>query len=235
MASNGGRRNRRHRRRGAASERDAVAQQPAQSDVVGKRQRKRNRPANRGGRRSQLDATKLLIGGSVLAVGALVIVVLASVLSGGGAASDFSFDVYQGQDLLGGDEINFSTLLDDGKPLVLNFWAGECPPCRAEMPALQAVWDEHKDDLTFVGLDVGVFTGLGTRQDALELLQELNITYPAGAPSNGTAVRNFSVRSMPTTVFFGADGEVFRRWDGAISESQMNSIVNDMLEAVPAS
>ncbi len=166
---------------------------------------------------------------------ALVIVVLASVLSGGGAASDFSFDVYQGQDVLGGDEINFSTLLDDGKPVVLNFWAGNCPPCRAEMPALQAIWDERQDDLTFVGLDVGVFTGLGTRRDALSLLEELRITYPAGAPPNGAAVRNFNVLSMPTTVFFGADGQVFRRWDGAISESQMNRIVSDMLEAVPAS
>ena len=129
-----------------------------------------------------------------------------------------------------GDQVNFSSVLTSGKPVVLNFWAGDCPPCRAEMPALQRVLDTHQEKIIFVGLDVGTFTGLGTRQSAESLLRELNVTYPADGPPNRTPVVNYSVRSMPTTVFFGADGLPFDRWDGAISEFQMNNIVSAMLE-----
>lgn len=173
----------------------------------------------------------LMVAGIAIAVVALVAIAVFQVARGAGQASSFEFSVYQGQDVLGGSNVNFAALLDDGKPVVLNFWAGNCPPCEAEMPALQRVYEKHQGEIIFLGLDVGVFTGLGTRQSALALLNELNITYPAGAPPNGTALVNYSVVSMPTTVFFSADGKVFRRWDGAISESQLENIVNAMLEA----
>ena len=175
--------------------------------------------------------TKLLIGGTVVAIVILMGFAFAFVFTGGGVAADFDFNVYQGEDELGGSDVNFSGLLEVGKPVVLNFWGGTCPACVSEMPALQAVYNQHTDDIVFLGLDVGVFTGFGNRQDALDLLERLNITYPTGAPPDGTAVRNYRVLSMPTTIFFGSDGKVFRRWDGAINESQMNGIVNDMLAA----
>ncbi len=156
---------------------------------------------------------------------------LLQVARGAGTASDFEFSVYQGEDVLGGTEVNFQDLLGS-KPVVLNFWAGTCPPCEREMPALQRVYDKHGDEIIFLGLDVGVFTGLGTRSSALALLERLDITYPAGAPPDRAAVANYTVVSMPTTVFFGADGDVFQRWDGAIEEGQMNDIVEAMLDAV---
>lgn len=171
-----------------------------------------------------------MIIGSAVIVAIIVGVLTFQILTGSGASADFEFSVYQGEEILGGDPINFSEILDDGKPVVLNFWAGNCPPCRGEMPALQKVWDAHQDDIIFVGLDVGTFTNFGTRQSAIALLNELNVTYPAGGPPNSTPLVNYSVRSMPTTVFFGADGQPFDRWDGAISEFQMNNIISAMLK-----
>ncbi|MCH7495204.1 MAG: TlpA family protein disulfide reductase, partial [Candidatus Marinimicrobia bacterium] len=129
--------------------------------------------------------------------GAIVVLLLGfgifQVFTGAGSVSAFDVSLYQGQDILGGDDINFADLLDDGKPVVLNFWGGDCPPCRAEMPAFQNVFENHEEELTFLGVDVGTFfVGLGTRQDALDLLSELNITYPAGS-SNRTPLVNYSV------------------------------------------
>jgi thiol-disulfide isomerase/thioredoxin len=154
---------------------------------------------------------------------------LFSAQRGGGGASDFGFEVYQGAGVLEGSQTSLADVLSIGKPVVLNFWAGDCPPCRFEMPDLQRSYEAHGDEVIYLGMDVGVFTGLGSRQSALALLRELDITYPVGAPPDRTAVVDYRVTAMPTTVFFDAGGVVDDRWEGAITESQLDAIVLGML------
>jgi thiol-disulfide isomerase/thioredoxin len=78
---------------------------------------------------------------------------------------NFQIVVYQGEDVLGGQEVEFSELLGQGKPIILNFWAGLCPPCRLEMPDFQEVYGEYNDEILLVGVDIGTFTGLGTQSE----------------------------------------------------------------------
>ena len=130
-------------------------------------------------------------------------------------APNFSFTLFQGGQELGGEKLNLSDL--HGKPVVLNFWAGLCPPCRAEMPDLQGFYDDTKDDVTLVGIDIGQFMGLGSKRDAENLLKELNITYPAGFTSERGIVRDYKVLGRPTTVFINPDGTIFERWTGALN------------------
>ena len=223
MASKG-KRNRRERRRGGGEA--SVAQATSQASASRSPRREKRSASRRA--RSHNNSTKLILFGA----GAIVVLLLGfgifQVFSGAGSISAFNVSLYQGQETLGGDDINFADLLDGGKPVVLNFWGGDCPPCRAEMPAFQNVYENHEEELTFLGVDVGTFFGLGTRQEAIDLLRELNINYPAGS-SNRTPVVNYSVTALPTTIFFRANGEVFQRASGALSESQMESIVSDML------
>ena len=56
---------------------------------------------------------------------------------------DFSFTLYRGESKLGAETLRLSELR--GRPVVLNFWAGLCPPCRAEMPDFQRFYEEFDD------------------------------------------------------------------------------------------
>jgi len=70
--------------------------------------------------------------------------------------------VYGSTDTLGIEDRSaefVSDILPQGKPVVLNFWGGSCPPCRAEMPDFQAALIEFGENAIFLGLDVGPFTG----------------------------------------------------------------------------
>lgn len=145
------------------------------------------------------------------------------------AAPDFEFTLYQGEGELGGTELSMSDL--QGKPVVLNFWAGLCPPCRAEMPDFQAFADENRDSVVVLGIDVGQFTLLGTQEDARLLLSDLAVSYPAGYTEDDTIMRRYEVLGMPTTVFINSRGEVFRNWGGVLDHEKLQEIADDMLAA----
>ena len=69
----------------------------------------------------------LLKGGAAAILIALVVFGIFCAITGT-TASDFDVVAYTGQEILGGDEINFISLLEQDKPIILNFWAGNCPP-----------------------------------------------------------------------------------------------------------
>ena len=58
---------------------------------------------------------------------------------------NFTFEAYQGADLVGGETVQFSQILAAGKPVVLNFWAAQCRPCRVEMPEFDHAWQAARD------------------------------------------------------------------------------------------
>ena len=148
---------------------------------------------------------------------------------GSAGVPDFTITAYQGEDVLGGSTVNFSKVFENGKPVVLNFWAGLCPPCRAEMPGFQRVFDQVHDRLVLVGVDVGPYVGLGEHDDARRLLAALGIHYPAAFAVDTTPVRLFQIRAMPTTVFLSRDGHVVDAVNGMLVESQMRDKVQRLI------
>ena len=142
-------------------------------------------------------------------------------------APDFQFTLFQGEAKLGSGEMNLREL--QGKPVILNFWAGLCPPCRAEMPDLQEFYDEFSDRVTLIGIDIGQFTGLGSQKDATDLLEELEITYPAGFTNDASVIKDYRILGMPTTIFIDADGTIFKTWVGALNASVLRKQTNAML------
>jgi thiol-disulfide isomerase/thioredoxin len=167
-------------------------------------------------------------------VGFLVLIVACVPATAGELADDFQdFDLisYQGNDIFGGDVIAFSRVFERDKPVVLNFWAGQCPPCRAEMPDFQKIADEYDDQVIVVGLDIGVFTGLGSHDDARDLLRDLAIQYPTGYAVDSAPMRQYGVRGMPTTVFLTPDGQVADQVTGLLPKRQLRERVENLIAA----
>jgi thiol-disulfide isomerase/thioredoxin len=102
----------------------------------------------------------------------------------------------------GGGPARLGDLLD-GKPMVLNFFAQWCQPCREEMPAFEQVHQELGDDVVFVGV--------ATRENperSLRMVEETGVTYPTFTDPADTVVTLFDAVTLPVTVFIDADGNV---------------------------
>lgn len=146
------------------------------------------------------------------------------------AAPDFPLQIYQNAESLGGsEETTFAAVLAQGKPVVLNFWAVLCGPCRAEMPELQSVFDGHGDEILLVGIDLGPFTGLGTVEQGLALLEELGVTFPAATTDRAEVLTDYGVLGMPSTFFITSTGGVARKWTGPLTESKLLELVDELL------
>jgi len=144
-----------------------------------------------------------------------------------GLAPDFSFNLYQGEDILGSETKQLSQLR--GTPVVLNFWARLCPPCWTEMPELQEFSEEFQGQIILLGIDIGQFTGLGPPRDASKLLDSMGITYPAGFTDDGDVVEKYKVLAMPTTVFIDGQGRIFQKWTGALDRGTVTRLAKAML------
>ena len=142
---------------------------------------------------------------------------------------DFEILAYQTGPGLTGERMQFSAVLDQGLPVVLNFWAGLCPPCRAEMPEFQEVYDEYRDHIVMLGIDLGPFTGLGSSDQGRALLNELGVSYPAGTTEDADVVARFQVLGMPTTLFVTPDGRVAAKWTGILTKEKLIEHVEELL------
>ncbi len=137
---------------------------------------------------------------------------------------------YTGADILG-EEFTLADVISNGQPLVLNFWAGSCPPCEVEMPVLQDLWEQQQDDVMVLGIDIGRYKNLGDSADARRLIERLGITYPTAFAIDSKIVADWGVDSMPSTFFVLPDGKVLSRWLGAISAARLSDRVRELVAA----
>lgn len=104
-----------------------------------------------------------------------------------------------------------------GTPVVLNFWASWCPPCKSEMPDFEKVYGELGKDVTF--LMVNVTDGnRETTESAKDFIEENNYSFPVYFDTEQDAATVYSVRSIPTSYFINEDGQLVTGAQGAISE-----------------
>ena len=91
-----------------------------------------------------------------------------------------------------------------GQAVLVNLWATWCPPCRAEMPAMQKMYKEYKEQ-GFVVLALNM-TYQDTPSAVLPFSQEYGLTFPILLETNGKVAQRYQLRSLPSSFFIDRDG-----------------------------
>lgn len=117
-----------------------------------------------------------------------------------------------------------------GKPTIINFWATWCPPCRRELPALEAAYQVYQDQIGFVAVDVKE-----SAETVTPFIEELGLTFPVAIDPDGRVSDvGYEVRGLPTTLFVDARGVVVARHVGPLDEATIESYLTPLLAPSPA-
>jgi len=139
-------------------------------------------------------------------------------VSKGSTAPDFELKT------LSGDSMSLSSV--KGKKVIINFWATWCPPCRSEMPDMQKIQDEHKDDV--VVLAVNLTNSESSVDTVKSFVDELELTFPVLLDEKGEINNQYEVLSYPTSYFVDENGVIQTKFVGALSYDQMNEFLNNL-------
>lgn len=116
-----------------------------------------------------------------------------------------------------------------GKPVVINFWASWCPPCKAEMPDYEKMYKEYASKgVVFMMVDLTD----GSRETvpiAKKFLQDNGYTFTAYFDVKGSAASAYGISSIPTSLFVDKNGNVASGYIGMIDAVKMRNSIETIL------
>ena len=146
-------------------------------------------------------------------------------------------DLFPAPDFTLKDQYGATHSLSDyrGKVVFLNFWATWCPPCRAEMPNIQAIYEKTKDSRDPEPVILGVaFPGSGSETDEegiREFMEENGYTYPVLMDTERSLELPYYVMSYPTTYMIDRNGNIFGYINGMMTRDMMEEAIRQTQEA----
>jgi peroxiredoxin len=139
-------------------------------------------------------------------------------------APDFTLD------LVGGGQVTLSELRGD--VVLINLWTSWCPPCRAEMPALQKVYEANRER-GFEILAINM-TYQDSETAAVEFVREHGLTFPILLDRMGAVGYQYQLRSLPTTFFMDRQGVIQQViLGGPMSEVTLQTALESLLKEGP--
>lgn len=139
-------------------------------------------------------------------------------------APDFSLPT------LSGEIITLSEL--HGRPVLINLWATWCPPCRAEMPDLQTIYETYQE-LGFLVLAVNA-TYQDSSASVSTFVEEYELTFPVLMDLDGETARQYQMRALPTSFFIDRDGVIQEVIvGGPMAPALLQVRVEQLLEETP--
>jgi thiol-disulfide isomerase/thioredoxin len=112
-----------------------------------------------------------------------------------------------------------------GRIVVMNLWASWCPPCRAEMPDLQRLYEAYgAKNVVVLGVDQGE-----SAQRVAAFARSLGIHYPILLDEQQQYGRVYAALGLPTTIVIDPQGTVIRGFDGPLSYDQMVAAITPLI------
>lgn len=136
----------------------------------------------------------------------------------GGPAPDFTLTLFDGTRFTLSDHLS-----DDGRPVVMNFWASWCVPCREEMPNFDSV-AQRRPDVFILGVAVQ-----DTDDEARAFAAEVGVGYPLGYDDGGKILELYPILGLPTTWFIDVDGNIATIRAGQLNQDQLEDLIDQHL------
>ena len=111
-----------------------------------------------------------------------------------------------------GNEVTLASFF--GKPIVLNFWASWCGPCKMEMPEIQKFYDKYGQEIHFLLVSVD-----DSLDAAKSFISDSGYTFPVYFDTTSVGAYTYGASSIPLTFFIDAEGNLTAYYMGAMSES----------------
>jgi len=115
-----------------------------------------------------------------------------------------------------------------GKPVVLNFWASWCGPCKAEMPEFEEAYHTYGDKVQFMMVDL-VSGRSETKEMGMEVIEEAGYTFPVFFDVNQEASFAYEISAIPMSVFIDANGEIVMQQVGMVSKEELEQGIQAIL------
>ena len=140
---------------------------------------------------------------------------------GGGSAPDFT--------VVDAQERPMRLSTQNGKPVVVNFWATWCSPCVYELPHFQEAYDTYHEDITFLMINVDG-EGYNDIPKALSFMEANGYAFPVYFDLSHEASTAYGVTSIPMTLWIDADGHLVHSRTGMINEEYLEHYIQEILK-----
>jgi peroxiredoxin len=173
----------------------------------------------------------MLIGGGLLVIGIAALLLIPEPSSPGAeqedssrapAVVDFPAPQIQLHDL-DGEPVSLADYR--GQVVLVNNWATWCPPCRQEMPVLDAFYRDHQhENFTIVAIDAG-----DPAESVIEFVKRYNMSFPVWVDPGSSALNSFRNNYLPSSYLITKEGQVIMVWSGAVTRASLEENITPLL------